>query len=100
MRQVSEEIFAFYGAIFQRPHSAAVGAAAPVDSGAAFVPDEFLFPIFVTGLPQLSANQQSFFSYEFYRTTRPLVGPALLATLNGMLAVGCIPSSRGRSPSG
>ncbi len=39
-----------------------------MDSGEVFVPDESLFPIFLTGLPQLHTDQRSFleapFSYE------------------------------------
>ncbi len=78
-----------------------------------FSPDPTTFPHFLDGLPLLSPAQHeclkvpfSFpeldntvqeaavdkspgldgLSYEFYRTTLPLVGPPLLSALNAMLA--------------
>jgi hypothetical protein len=49
VERVQREVFSFYEAVFQGCHSAAVGAAAPVDSRTPFVRDESLFPMFHTG---------------------------------------------------
>jgi hypothetical protein len=69
-----------------------------LDSGEVFVADESLFPIFLTGLPQLHADQRSFleapFSNEELAATVDKVangkapGLPCSAALNGMLAAG------------
>ncbi len=110
---VHREVFFFYKAIFQSCHSAAGDAAAPANSSVPCLSDESLFPIFLAGLPRLSTHQQTFletpFTYEEgaaakAANSRPptwmgclmnsrdqpshcMVGPALLAALNGILAV-------------
>jgi hypothetical protein len=117
---VEAEVLGFYSAIFQGRHAAATDASDPVDSGTPFSPDPSTFPRFLDGLPRLSPAQRDGLetpfsmpelaaavqeaapdkspgldglSYEFYRTTLPLVGPPLLTALNAMLAEGLLTPS-------
>jgi hypothetical protein len=119
---VEEEVASYFSALFNGRHAATIGAAEPVDSGSTFLPDEACVPEFLQGLPTLSPEDAarlerpfSLFelqaaveaaaaakspgidglSYEFYKKTLPLVGPALLDGLNSMLEGGrLVPSMR------
>jgi len=113
--EVQGEILGFFEAIFQGRHEASAGQ--PVDSGRSFVPREELFPEFLDGLPSLedeeaAALEQPFtlgelaeaveeaapnrapgldgLPYEFYRRAIPVIGEALVASLNDMLASGSL----------
>ena len=112
---VEEEVASYFSALFNGRHAAAAGAAEPVDSGRAFVPDELHVQELLRGLPTLQPADAALLerpfqvhelaaavdqaaaakspgldglSYEFYRCTLPLLGPALLDAFNAMLADG------------
>jgi hypothetical protein len=114
---VEAKVLSFYSAIFQGRHAAAADASDPVDSGVPFSPDPTTFPCFLDGLPHLSPAQHDSLevpfslpelaaavqeaapdkspgldglSYEFYRTTLPLVCPPLLTALSAMLSDGLL----------
>jgi hypothetical protein len=117
---VEAEVAAYFSALFAGRHAAADGAAEPVDSGRPFRPDQALVPELLEGLPTLdpgdaAALERPFelgelaaavaqaadgkspgldgLSYEFYRHTLPLVGPALLQACNAMLFDGRLTDS-------
>ncbi len=85
---VQREVFSFYEAIFQGCRSAAVDAAAPVDSRTPFVRDEPLFPMFHTGLPHLSPDERAFletpFTYEEFAVAVEKVANGNSPDLNGL----------------
>jgi len=117
---VEREVSAYFSALFAGRHAAAADAAEPVDSGRPFSPNEGFVPELLEGLPALNPDDAlslerplelaeleaaveqvaaskspglDGISYEFYRSTLPLVGPALLDAFNAMLSDGRLTAS-------
>ncbi len=107
----------YLAALFSGRYTTSAAAAEPVDSGTPYVPNPAHFPTFLNNLPRLTQEERNSLklsftlpelaaamdetapnkstgldglSYEFYRTTLPLIGPSILAALNAMLENGLL----------
>jgi len=109
--EVKREVSSFFQTLFHGHHEALEADTGPIDSGPNFHPDQNLFFNLLDGLPSLFDEQRTDLeqpfhycelkaaveaaasskapgpddlSYEFYKKTINLVGPALLDGLNAM----------------